>query len=137
MQPERYSLDEIPESVRGELCASCGKCCRVMILEGLAIDRRFASERAFLQWIDLHGASSAVKTAAGRRTLTVTIPKPCSKLVEENGRSRCGIYETRPLTCHEYNCLEDDDIGDTAWKRYIREQRAGVSRGGSRFSDSG
>jgi Fe-S-cluster containining protein len=95
-----------------------------MILEGLPIDRRFASERAFLEWIDLHGASSTVNRAGGRQTLTVTIPKPCSKLVEENDGSRCGIYETRPLTCREYNCLEDDDIGDTAWKRYIREHRS-------------
>ncbi len=136
MGAARYSLDEIPESVRGELCATCGKCCRVMILDRLPIDRRFASERAFLEWIDLHGASSAVKRDAGRRSLTVTIPRPCSKLVEEDGRSRCGIYADRPLTCRDYNCLEDDDIGDTAWKRYIREQRAGGSRSGSRFSDS-
>ena len=128
MRRQRYSLDEIPESIRGDLCASCGKCCRVMILDGLPIDRRFASERAFLDWIDLHGASSAVKTSAGRRTLTVTIPRPCSKLVEKKGRSHCGIYEARPLTCREYDCLEDDDIGDTAWKRTIREQRARAMR---------
>jgi len=128
MRRPRYSLDEIPESIRGDLCASCGKCCRVMILDGLPIDRRFASERAFLTWIDLHGASSTPKRAQGRRTLTITIPKPCSKLVEENGRSHCGIYEARPLTCHEYDCLQDDDIGDTAWKRYIREQRARATR---------
>lgn len=123
MQRERHSLDEIPETLRAELCAGCGKCCRVMILDGLPIDRRFASERAFLEWIDLHGASSAVKSAAGRQTLTVTIPRPCAKLVEEEGRSSCGIYAIRPLTCREYSCLEDADIGDTAWKHWIREKR--------------
>jgi len=81
-------------------------------------------------------ASSTVKRDAGRRSLTVTIPRPCSKLLEEDGRSRCGIYDARPLTCREYNCLEDDDIGDTAWKRYIREQRARGPRSGSHIADS-
>jgi Fe-S-cluster containining protein len=119
----KYSLAEIPEAIRGELCAGCGKCCRVMILEGLAIDRRLASDRAFLEWIDLHGASSTVERRNGRQSLTVTIPKPCTKLEEAGGRSRCGIYEGRPLTCREYSCLDDPDIGDTAWKRYIREHR--------------
>jgi len=121
---ERFSLEEVPEEIRGELCASCGKCCRVMIFDDLPVNRRDPLDRSWIEWIGLHGGSAKVVRGASGRTLTVTAPVTCLKRIEDKDLTRCGIYETRPLICRRYNCLEDDAIGDTAWKRYIREQRS-------------
>lgn len=118
-----YRLEEIPEALRGELCAGCGKCCQVMILDGIPLDRRTRMDRSFLEWIALHGARAEVVEGAGGVSVTATVPTPCSKLECTRGAYRCGIYEERPYMCREYSCLDDEGIGETAWKRYIREQR--------------
>jgi Fe-S-cluster containining protein len=124
MKGGRYRLEEIPEDVRGELCVTCGRCCQVMILDGLPVDRRTPMDRSWLEWIALHGATPRVVRQDGRRSLTLTLPSPCSKLIQKKGAHRCRIYRKRPYICRAYSCLEDDDIGETAWKRYIRRKRA-------------
>jgi Fe-S-cluster containining protein len=124
MKEARFRIEEIPEESRSELCIACGKCCQVMILDGLPVDRRTSMDRSWLDWIALHGATPRVVREAGRRSLTLTVPTPCSKLVQKKGAYRCRIYRKRPYICRTYSCLEDGDIGDTAWKRAIRRKRA-------------
>lgn len=128
MKRESYRLEEVPEEVRGRLCAECGKCCKVMILDGMAIDRRTHMDRSYLEWVELHGGTTEIVRDADGVSLTMVLPTPCQKLVNCGGGYTCGIYETRPLVCREYSCLEDDEIGDTGWKRYIREQRKLAAR---------
>lgn len=128
MARERYRIEEIPEEVRGRLCAECGKCCKVLILDGLAIDRRTHMDRSYLDFIELHGGTNEIVRDADGVSLTMVLPTPCQKLANTNGTYTCSIYKKRPLVCREYSCLEDVEIGDTAWKRYIREQRRNASR---------
>ncbi|MDP3939547.1 MAG: YkgJ family cysteine cluster protein [Deltaproteobacteria bacterium] len=105
------------------MCAGCGKCCQVMILDGIPIDRRTRMDRSFVEWIALHGGRTEIVRGAKGVSLTATVPTPCSKLQCRDGAYRCGIYAKRPYMCRDYSCLEDDGIGDTAWKLYIREKR--------------
>ena len=136
MKRERYRIEDIPEEVRGRLCAECGKCCKVMILDGIEIDRRTHMDRSYLEFVELHGGSSEILRDADGVSLTMVLPIPCRKLVTKNGGHTCSIYKKRPLVCREYSCLEDVEIGDTAWKRYIRERRKRAPRR-SRSSPNG
>ena len=128
MKEKRYRIEEIPEDVRGELCAKCGKCCKTMIFDGLQIDRRSPWDRSYINWVGMHGGDHKIIRKGDGVSMTVVIPAPCSKLVGNHGSYRCGIYKKRPLMCEEYDCLDDDDIGDTGWKKYIREKRARQKR---------
>lgn len=136
MKRDSYRIEEIPEEIRGRLCAECGKCCKVMILDGIQIDRRTHMDRSYLEFVELHGGSTEILRDADGVSLTMVLPTPCLKLVSKNGGHTCSIYKKRPLICREYSCLEDVEIGDTGWKRYIREKRKRALRR-SRSSNNG
>jgi Fe-S-cluster containining protein len=87
------------------LCDYCiAKCCRYFALpiEG---PEEFA-DFEFIRWYLLHERATVFKESDNWYLLVHT---KCQHLQEDN---RCGIYETRPQICRDYNtkdCEFDDD----------------------------
>ena len=98
-----------------ELCMRCGKCCMAMTFEGGTVTRE---ERDVIRWMELHGAHIDYYRKNGRLRYAFTISQRCRELVEENGRFRCGIYETRPQMCRDYDGSMEGPAGvpDCLWK---------------------
>ncbi|HZS48835.1 MAG TPA: YkgJ family cysteine cluster protein [Blastocatellia bacterium] len=98
-----------------ELCMRCGKCCMAMSFEGGAVTK---DERDVIRWMELHGLQIDYYKKNGRLRYAFTIPLKCKELVEENGLYRCGIYETRPQMCRDYDGSIEGPAGveDCLWK---------------------
>ena len=60
-------------------------------------------ERDVIRWMELHGLQIDYYKEKGKQHYAFTIPLRCKELVEENGRFSCGIYDTRPEMCKDYD----------------------------------
>jgi Fe-S-cluster containining protein len=96
---QRRRRKNLTEAEKSELCQRCGRCCMAMTFEGGPYDEDAADQ---IRWMELHGLRVDYYRRRGAVTWYYTMPTPCSQLVEENGRYRCGIYETRPRMCRDY-----------------------------------
>lgn len=98
-----------------ELCMRCGKCCMSMSFEGGLVN---AEERDVIRWMELHGLQIDYYHKKGRLRYAFTVPLRCKELIEEDGRYRCNIYDTRPQMCREYDGSMDGPAGvpDCLWK---------------------
>jgi len=98
-----------------ELCQRCGKCCMVMSFEGGVVTK---DERDIIHWMELHGLQIDYYQKNGRQRYVFTMPIRCQALIEENGRFRCGVYDTRPQMCREYDGSIEGPAGiaDCLWK---------------------
>lgn len=66
-------------------CKKCGHCCRAVILKPGFTDK----------------TSEFINAWGSKQNLVMNFPEPCKHLQKDN---TCGIWETRPEICREYEC---------------------------------
>jgi Fe-S-cluster containining protein len=104
---------------KSELCLQCGKCCMSMTFSGGVVDDDARDE---IHWMELHGLKIDYVEILGRkgpvREYYFTIPKRCDALRETDGVFTCGVYETRPQMCRDYDGRLDGPLGvaDCLWR---------------------
>jgi len=88
-----------------------------------------------IHWMELHGMKiDYVEKAAGRKRKIVeyyfTIPKRCDALREVDGQFTCGVYETRPQMCRDYDGRMEGPFGvaDCLWRLESEVERANDRR---------
>lgn len=105
---------------KSELCLACGKCCMEMTFSGGEVDDAARDE---IRWMELHGLKVDYIEEGDRLEYYFTIPKRCNALEDkktDDGRTLyvCGIYETRPRMCRDYDGTVDGPFGmaDCLWR---------------------
>ena len=105
---------------KSELCLMCGKCCMSMTFFGGEVDDEARDE---IQWMELHGLKIdyVEKKTGPKRTVTeyyFSIPQRCNALQETDGKFTCGVYETRPQMCRDYDGRMEGPFGvaDCLWR---------------------
>ena len=105
---------------KSELCLQCGKCCMSMTFFGGEVDDEARDE---IHWMELHGLKIDYvekKVNGARKALEYyfSIPKRCDALKEIDGKFMCGVYETRPQMCRDYDGRMDGPFGvaDCLWR---------------------
>lgn len=108
-----------------ELCLQCGKCCMSMTFYGGEVDDEARDE---IRWMELHGLRIELierKSRSGRPITDYyfTIPQRCTALKEVKtaaGATQyiCGVYETRPQMCRDYDGRMEGPLGvaDCLWR---------------------
>ncbi len=94
------------------LCNYCeAKCCRYFTVP---IDRPTSfRDFEYLRWFLLHERASLF---AEGKTWYLMVHTTCKELRADN---RCGIYQTRPLICHEYSTDDCEYDLDFTFERYF------------------
>src|SRR5215813_8809773 len=105
---------------KSELCLQCGKCCMAMTFYGGAVDDESRDE---IHWMELHGLKIDYVQERDGLEYYFTIPKRCNALQEiqtAEGQTHyvCGVYETRPQMCRDYDGTMDGPLGvaDCLWR---------------------
>jgi len=105
---------------KSELCLQCGKCCMSMTFYGGEVDDEARDE---IRWMELHGlkidyVERKVNASHTLNEYYFSIPKRCDALQEVDGKFTCGVYETRPQMCRDYDGRMDGPFGvaDCLWK---------------------
>jgi uncharacterized cysteine cluster protein YcgN (CxxCxxCC family) len=105
---------------KSELCVMCGKCCMAMTFFGGEVDDEARDE---IQWMELHGLKIDYVRKRSHTEYYFTIPQRCNALQEtvaESGMTNytCGVYETRPQMCRDYDGSMDGPLGvkDCFWR---------------------
>lgn len=89
----------LPDEIK-PVCENCGRCCNSYTF--WMINRSFDNdEKEIKRLIEYHGCEP-IKNKKGE--LGIKIPMTCRHLEIKEGKSRCKIYESRPLVCKEYFC---------------------------------
>jgi uncharacterized cysteine cluster protein YcgN (CxxCxxCC family) len=96
---QRRRRKGLTAEMKSELCQRCGKCCMAMTFDGGAVTEEALDE---VRWMELHGVRVDYYRRRGEARWYYTFPRPCRELREEGGRYSCGIYETRPQMCRDY-----------------------------------
>jgi len=86
--------------------------------------RRSGDEsRDEIQWMELHGLKIDYVESDGDQEYYFTIPQRCNALQETKGddglaRYTCGVYETRPQMCRDYDGSIAGPLGveDCFWR---------------------
>ncbi|HST22731.1 MAG TPA: YkgJ family cysteine cluster protein [Blastocatellia bacterium] len=105
---------------KSELCLMCGKCCMSMTFFGGEVDDEARDE---IQWMELHGFKIDYVETGGQTEYYFSIPQRCNALQEiktADGATNfiCGVYETRPQMCRDYDGSMDGPLGvkDCFWR---------------------
>ena len=105
---------------KSELCLICGRCCMAMTFSGGEVDDEARDE---IYWMELHGLKIDYVEERGKTEYYFTIPKRCDALQEiktESGATNyvCGVYETRPQMCRDYDGRMDgpQGVADCLWR---------------------
>ena len=105
---------------KSELCLICGKCCMAMTFSGGEVDDEARDE---IYWMELHGLKIDYVQEQGRTEYYFTIPKRCDALQEiktSSGATNyvCGVYETRPQMCRDYDGRMEgpQGVADCFWR---------------------
>ena len=76
-----------------------------------------------IHWMELHGLKIEYVAKRGPGAASITeyyfsIPKRCDALQEIDGKFTCGVYETRPQMCRDYDGRMDGPFGvaDCLWR---------------------
>jgi uncharacterized cysteine cluster protein YcgN (CxxCxxCC family) len=95
---------------KSELCLICGKCCMAMTFSGGEVDDEARDEIDYVE-------------EQGRTEYYFTIPKRCDALQEiktPTGATNyvCGVYETRPQMCRDYDGRMEgpQGVADCLWR---------------------
>lgn len=111
---------------KSELCLQCGKCCMSMTFFGGLLDD---DSRDQIRWMELHGFMIEYAKKRGQTEYYYTIPRRCDALRElatPDGKVQyaCGIYESRPQMCRDYDGSIAGPLGvaDCLW-RIERERK--------------
>ena len=84
---------------KSDLCRQCGKCCLAMTFYGGEVN---GEELDQIRWMELHGLKVEYYRKRGITYYYYTMATPCSQLRHEGGLYSCGIYESRPQICRDY-----------------------------------
>ena len=105
---------------KSELCLQCGKCCMVMTFFGGEVDDESRDE---IKWMELHGLKIDYVKKRGQLEYYFTVPKKCdalqeTKLADGSLQYTCGVYETRPQMCRDYDGSVSGPFGvsDCLWR---------------------
>ncbi|HKP12795.1 MAG TPA: YkgJ family cysteine cluster protein [Blastocatellia bacterium] len=105
---------------KSELCVLCGKCCMSMTFFGGEVDDEARDE---IHWMELHGFKIDYVEAGGAVEYYFSLPQRCNALQETPGddglmRYTCGVYETRPQMCRDYDGSVKGPLGvaDCFWR---------------------
>ncbi len=105
---------------KSELCLICGKCCMAMTFSGGEVDTEARDE---IHWMELHGLKIDYVEERGKKEYYFTIPKRCDALQEiktSSGATNyvCGVYETRPQMCRDYDGRMEgpQGVADCLWR---------------------
>jgi uncharacterized cysteine cluster protein YcgN (CxxCxxCC family) len=105
---------------KSELCLICGKCCMSMTFFGGDVDDESRDE---IQWMELHGLKIDYIQKRSKTEYYFTIPQRCNALQEiktDAGVANyvCGVYETRPQMCRDYDGRMKGPFGvaDCLWR---------------------
>lgn len=108
---------------KSELCLQCGKCCMSMTFFGGEVDDGARDE---IYWMELHGLKIDYVGERGGTEYYFTIPQRCNQLQERKGVSGsteyvCGVYETRPRMCRDYDGSIEGPlgVGDCLWREEL------------------
>jgi Fe-S-cluster containining protein len=108
---------------KSELCLQCGKCCMAMSFYGGEVDDEVRDE---IYWMELHGFKIDYVKKRGHLEYFFTIPQRCNALQEiktAEGQTNyvCGVYETRPQMCRDYDGTMDGPFGvaDCLWREEL------------------
>jgi len=96
---QRRRRKGLTEDEKSALCRQCGRCCMAMTFEGGPVDDDSEDQ---IRWMELHGLRIDYHRRRGDVTWYYTMPTPCRELVKDEEGYRCGIYETRPSLCRDY-----------------------------------
>lgn len=106
-----------------ELCQSCGKCCKCLVLPVKKPLKKAVME----EWLSTRGCEVVREDTD---TMYVMVNQPCPSLLEQrwkNGTSTysCGIYKSRPEGCQVFDGRKFDFL-DCAWKeqKYVVLEKA-------------
>jgi Fe-S-cluster containining protein len=76
-----------------------------------------------IHWMELHGFKIDYVNSEGDREYYFSIPQRCNALQETKGddglmRYTCGVYETRPQMCRDYDGSIEGPLGvaDCFWR---------------------
>lgn len=105
---------------KSELCLQCGRCCMAMTFSGGEVDDEARDE---IYWMELHGLKIEYVREHGNTQYYFTIPQRCGQLQERKSISGsteyvCGVYETRPQMCRDYDGSVEGPLGvaDCMWR---------------------
>ncbi|HXG63532.1 MAG TPA: YkgJ family cysteine cluster protein [Blastocatellia bacterium] len=105
---------------KSELCLQCGKCCMAMTFYGGEVNDEARDE---IRWMELHGLKIDYVRKRNYTEYYFTIPQRCNALQEvksAGGATQyvCGVYETRPQMCRDYDGSIDGPFGvaDCLWR---------------------
>ena len=105
---------------KSELCLQCGKCCMAMTFYGGEVDDEARDE---IRWMELHGMKIDYVRKRNHTEYYFTIPQRCNALQEVKAAGGathyvCGVYETRPQMCRDYDGSIDGPFGvaDCLWR---------------------
>lgn len=105
---------------KSELCVLCGKCCMAMTFYGGEADDESRDE---IHWMELHGFKIDYVKTDDVTDYYFTIPQRCNALQATRGddglmRYTCGVYETRPQMCRDYDGSQPGPLGviDCFWR---------------------
>ena len=108
---------------KSELCLQCGRCCMAMTFFGGEVDEGARDE---IHWMELHGLKIDYVREGESTEYYFTIPQRCGQLQErksESGSTQyvCGVYETRPQMCRDYDGSVEGPLGvaDCLWREEL------------------
>ncbi|HMG34315.1 MAG TPA: YkgJ family cysteine cluster protein [Blastocatellia bacterium] len=95
----------LTERRKSELCLLCGKCCMSMTFLGGEVDDESRDE---IYWMELHGFKIEYVKKGATTEYYFSIPQRCNALQEIKNAEGvtnyvCGVYETRPQMCRDYD----------------------------------
>lgn len=111
---QRRRRKNLTDAQKSELCRQCGRCCMAMTFEGGVYDEDAADQ---IRWMELHGLKVDYYRRRGVVTWYYTMPTPCQQLVSDEHGYRCGVYETRPSMCRDYEgwVSGPEGVADCMW----------------------
>lgn len=120
MSPSAKKKPRLSSQRKSALCLQCGKCCMSMTFYGGLLDDDTRDE---IRWLELHGLQIDYVKKGSRTEYYYTIRRRCNALEERiapdgHVQYACGIYETRPQMCRDYDGSIKGPLGvaDCLWR---------------------
>lgn len=100
----------LTDARKSELCLGCAECCKALIAFWPE-PRAWADRHSVLAWLEARGVVRRPHLDLPG-LLAGEVRMRCPHLGEDN---RCGIYESRPRVCREFDGLAQPGL-DCAWR---------------------